>query len=162
MLFVLNLTLMKMCASTDTEEQAFYLADILAPGHGYLVNDMWLSSFKSFSIPELRRILDNHNKAYTDKAEHDALTSMVLSIAKELYDSRSVSELHAVLRRPPAAPCWPTGAAPQSEIGAVGGPTVAVDWLGNPIGEPVVQAPAPQVAPEPKSNKDNTASVSWF
>lgn len=97
----------------ETEAQAFYWADILAPNSDYYVNDITVPALFVYNEPELRTIY--RNLAGYDAKENwprETLEGAVLHQVFQLEaDSTTVEALHKRLGREPLAPAV-TGPAP--------------------------------------------------
>lgn len=98
MLFLLsNYKFLKVA---PTEEQLFYWADILVPHVDYYINDVAMSSFKTFDDRELRLILGNYVSYNFDKYNRQMLVGAILNVLGEMEsDNTDLASLRIKLGR---------------------------------------------------------------
>lgn len=122
MIYVMNTEELQIVALCDTEVQAYYLADLKIPKHDYLVDDLSVSSLSRFGEYELHCICLNHNLPVSANSSKLAMIGLLMGM-KDLYDPRTVEQLHKALGRAPSTPSLqavpkPAPAAPRATTAA--------------------------------------------
>ncbi|QIW90779.1 UNVERIFIED_ORG: hypothetical protein GCAPEGMB_00461 [Vibrio phage V07] len=119
MLYILDTTSMKLVATTDTMEQAEYLADLLVDAKSNPhIDDMGFAGLEVFSNAELATIYDHTTgspiRNQRDRNDREFLVGLLLNLARDVKDERSVGALYGALGRVPTKPSKLPAAEPRA------------------------------------------------